>query len=584
MLLSDLSVKGGKHTNRYADIMKSIKSRLLLYMAILLTIYTVVLLFVFNESITTNVTQLIEERLTQQVELVNEIAESAYNKGYTEEEIIAIIKDSMYNLDEAYPSNLNIDLAGKGFIFVFNKNGDFIIHPVFEGENKIEENQSFKKIFTEKDGVYSYISPKTGTQKIAAYQSIEGLDWVVVSTAFTKGIIGNKVSDIIRLFAIVSIISFILLGILVYILLNKALNPLNHLAIKFDEISKGKLNIDCSYDKNDEIGRISKAFNSFINEFRQIIQGLKTSGQTVSSETNRIYDALNHSIKGDDKSVGAKGLRDNSIEMYNTMVDQVNRTSFAFNRLEDIAKINDTIIHEIDETKENSEVAKVSSKKAYGKINDLNTSIKQVKVSDDEMRREIKKMNIFTEEIIKILATIEEISEQTNLLSLNASIEAARAGEAGRGFAVVASEIKGLAEESNKEVIEIREIINQIQRMVKTVNEASKEVEKSIDDTLDLSEEVSLLVLQSQKRIVSSDDKLQSMLKEIDEQFKSIDEITNHIKNISEAMIEVKEISNNNTSISEYISKSLQERIQKLDDLKDIVKKLNDITSKFEVD
>jgi len=563
--------------------MKSIKSKLLLSMGILLTIYTILLLYVFNQSITSNVTALIEERLTNQVELVNEMIESAYNQGYSEEEIISLVKDSMYNQKDEYPENLNIDLAGKGFIFVFDGAGEFIIHPAFEGTNKVEENASFKKIFTEKDGVYTYISPKTGTQKIASYQSVKDLEWVVVSTAFTEGIIGDKVSQIIRLFGLVSIISFVLLGVFVYILLSKSLNPLKKLSKKFNDISNGQLDVNCEYTKDDEIGNISKAFNDFINEFRNIIQGLKNSGQTISYETNSIYDALNKSVQGDHKSIGAKGLRENSIQMYDTMVDQVDQTSNALNRLEEIAEINDTIIQEIDETKSNSEVAKNSSKIAHDKINDLNDSLTLVQSSDEEMSREILSLNSFTDEIVKILRTIEEISEQTNLLSLNASIEAARAGEAGKGFAVVANEIKGLAEESNKEVIEIKGIIGKIQKMIDSVNKASKEVEGSINQTLEISNEVSNLVLESQENIISSDEKLQSILKEIDLQFRSIDEITENIKEISKAMKTVKETSNDNANVSQYISESLEERIKKLDDLKAIVNELNKITSKFEL-
>lgn len=552
-------------------------------MGILLTIYTILLLYVFNQSITSNVTALIEERLTNQVELVNEMIESAYNQGYSEEEIISLVKDSMYNQKDEYPENLNIDLAGKGFIFVFDGAGEFIIHPAFEGTNKVEENASFKKIFTEKDGVYTYISPKTGTQKIASYQSVKDLEWVVVSTAFTEGIIGDKVSQIIRLFGLVSIISFVLLGVFVYILLSKSLNPLKKLSKKFNDISNGQLDVNCEYTKDDEIGNISKAFNDFINEFRNIIQGLKNSGQTISYETNSIYDALNKSVQGDHKSIGAKGLRENSIQMYDTMVDQVDQTSNALNRLEEIAEINDTIIQEIDETKSNSEVAKNSSKIAHDKINDLNDSLTLVQSSDEEMSREILSLNSFTDEIVKILRTIEEISEQTNLLSLNASIEAARAGEAGKGFAVVANEIKGLAEESNKEVIEIKGIIGKIQKMIDSVNKASKEVEGSINQTLEISNEVSNLVLESQENIISSDEKLQSILKEIDLQFRSIDEITENIKEISKAMKTVKETSNDNANVSQYISESLEERIKKLDDLKAIVNELNKITSKFEL-
>lgn len=90
----------------------------------------------------------------------------------------------------------------------------------------------------------------------------------------------------------------------------------------------------------------------------------------------------------------------------------------------------------------------------------------KTKTSTSEVNRIIQDMNESTIKISSISEAIAEITEQTSLLSLNASIESARAGEAGKGFAVVAAEIGKLAEESKNSTEEIKSIIENIQKKI----------------------------------------------------------------------------------------------------------------------
>ena len=91
-------------------------------------------------------------------------------------------------------------------------------------------------------------------------------------------------------------------------------------------------------------------------------------------------------------------------------------------------------------------------------------------------------MNESTKKINTISETISQITEQTNLLSLNASIESARAGEAGKGFAVVAEEIRKLAEQSKNSTEEIKAIIASIQKKSDTAVKAIKSTENVVNE------------------------------------------------------------------------------------------------------
>ena len=120
----------------------------------------------------------------------------------------------------------------------------------------------------------------------------------------------------------------------------------------------------------------------------------------------------------------------------------------------------------------------------------------------DRMMQAMNKINETSKQVVGIIKTIEEIADQTNLLSLNASIEAARAGEAGRGFAVVAGEIGKLADESSKAATTTRDLIGISISEIDKGNDIVDEVLKSIEEVVEAVKGLDIITNESARNAV----------------------------------------------------------------------------------
>ena len=199
----------------------------------------------------------------------------------------------------------------------------------------------------------------------------------------------------------------------------------------------------------------------------------------------------------------------------------------------------------------------------------------QMKVLNEKMyaiAEAITKLNDENTEIVHILGTLDEITSQTNLLSLNASIEAARAGEQGKGFAVVAQEIRNLSENSSKFTEKIHDILNGIQdRTVKVMNEIEMG-QKFVNECSVQMENVD----QSFKSISENTTQVLSQAQEIEEQAKNLESL------LDKTLTDVNNISEN-VAVTSSAMEEISEGITRLHKNVDIVvngyNDINEITN-----
>ncbi len=168
------------------------------------------------------------------------------------------------------------------------------------------------------------------------------------------------------------------------------------------------------------------------------------------------------------------------------------------------------------------------------KVSELSSEMVSLKEKMDNVSETVKKLNEATNEIVSILATLDEITSQTNLLSLNASIEAARAGDAGRGFAVVATEIRTLSENSANFTSEIHSIIDGVNEQTKNVFKEIEEGMGMVDTCVNHATDVD----ESFDKISEHTKKVYEEAKNIENQAKTLSELLNHTLGNAEDIVD----------------------------------------------
>ncbi|MDH5181229.1 MAG: methyl-accepting chemotaxis protein [Gammaproteobacteria bacterium] len=208
-------------------------------------------------------------------------------------------------------------------------------------------------------------------------------------------------------------------------------------------VSNKDLTSNCTIESHDVFGEISDAFNSMVNNLREIIKELHAQSEELSLS----FNGLNAISQGADSDV--KRQRD-QLEMVASAM-----TEMAASSTEVMRHAGEALTASQSANEQGNE-AKVVTVEAMGSVDNLANQV----VNSVAIIRELKTE---TDNISQMLAVISDIAEQTNLLALNAAIEAARAGEQGRGFAVVADEVRNLANRTQTSTREIAGIIERLQ-------------------------------------------------------------------------------------------------------------------------
>ena len=365
---------------------------------------------------------------------------------------------------DGYANNLSgVKLEGmdSAYMYVVQNDGTMLYHPTKEKVGQPVENAVIKGVVQQlqdgkKPGTAVVEYDFNGTTKYSAYTILNNENILVLTADESEALAG--ITTVTGVAVGISAIVVLLAIIICFILGRRLMRPLVKVSAIIEEIANGDINADFGMVKetNDEIGLIIEKMKELTQSLGSIVGKIRNSSDTMSSNSYELNDtssqtlAANNEISKavEDVAEGSTGMAASISKINENLLEMSNETK----------DINESV----NEIRNQTVAVQDSSKIMNDKIKSMQNSSQKMDEGISAISKRIETVNTTVDKVSNIVSVIEEISSETNLLSLNASIEAARAGDAGKGFAVVAQEIRVLSDNTNTELENIKQIISSL--------------------------------------------------------------------------------------------------------------------------
>ena len=354
-------------------------------------------------------------------------------------------------------------------------------------------------------------------------------------------------------------IAMLCLVSLIQYVITRVVKPIAQITDKSRPLQEGDMNIELTYQANNEIGDMAETLResmslirSYIEDLKRIMKELSHGNFNVSTSTpfigdfQTIEDALNHlttTLSGSIHSIcqaenhvskNAEQLSSNAQSLAQGATQQTTSIKELYDTLEDLSNAAERNVQETASAQENARLTE-----------------EQVSISSQQMHHLVDAMGNIrdaSQEIHKVVETIESIAFQINILSLNAAVEATRAGEAGKGFAVVAEEVRNLAAKSDEAAKATKILIENSVQATRRGGEIVEEVSASLEKTREL--------------IIQSNASITSIAEAVHDEAGSISQVTVGIGQISTVV----EMNSASSEEAAAVSAELFEQVNILDE------------------
>ncbi|QPQ31161.1 methyl-accepting chemotaxis protein [Lysinibacillus sp. JNUCC 51] len=480
-----------------------------------------------------------------------------------------IFEDNVKRADENEKLSIGVSEAGdfNKFAEMAKEWSSYVEKEVFTVYDQGQTELAIKNLATRSDEATEI---REGFEGLAEHrkQSINATGADIVSAGKTKQLTGIVVGVVI-------VIVSIMIALLTARIISR---PIIAVTNRMQRITEGDLSEpELAVKSKDEVGQLTAATNTMSDILNRLLKQIQSVSNDVAAHSEELMQSANEVKTGTEQIVDTVTEIASGTEVQASNASDVAATMTEFTyKMTDVSKSS-------TEVQQYSQNVMALTKEGQGLMNasteqmtSINHIVKDAVYKVDELSKQ-------TQEISKIVAVIQDIAAQTNLLALNAAIEAARAGEHGKGFAVVADEVRKLAEQVAVSVDDITGIVQKIQQdsnmVTSSLENGYEEVEKGTTQIASTNDTFSLIA-----------EAVYSMSTNIDSMTTKLEDVVHNTVNINKSVDEIAAVSEQSAAGIQQTSATIEQAASSMDEIKnsssnlaDMAENLNDLVRKFKL-